>query len=753
MDYNSKNSSIRSETFTDIPSQFPSFYLDKGELFVDFIKSYYEWADKLEKDYRDILNIRDIDTTYDQFLIYFKNKYMQDMPINSDVDTRFILKNIQDMYRRKGSEESIRLLFKLFFDEEIEIHYPSSNILKLSDSNYKSSKYIEMLPVKSFKNYSLRKFDRIEGDTSKAKAFIEEIIFRNFDGVYVPIVFLSNITGSFVRDDGIKVIGKRVGDDGTTNIVELYPGRIIRGSINSATVLREGRLPNNKIGDELYLYSDENGIQSKCIVTDVTTTATGIIDFEIKNSGYGYSSNTELNEISISNQVMLITSNTENSYDLNDIISCNTLATDTSTLISGEAKIVEYDSDQSILFIESDDANTSFNILPVNEKVIITNVTKGFDFEVSSISQFNDSASFDIDEITNTETVEIITDTIGDFINVQLNSSDYGMSGANNENLNTQIKDAFTPETFTIGEIDSITIKDSGADYQNDVRVSIVQPRIIQFDRKNVGIIFSDSNISFRVGERITQTIDIEDLTYTSNTVPYTVKADFLNKIGETYYFEMKSFHGFNESLSIDIRNNTYDILSIIEDSTSKSIGSNAVVSGEAQFEIGRVKEVSILDTGYRYRDGETVSLKNSSNNTVAFASILNRGQGFTEGKWTTTSSTLNNRSTVFRDNHYYQEYSYDISTIVNPNDYENLTKNLVQVAGTKQFNSPFINTENIVRPSIDVEMSVYTFEYPEFIDESNTSLLEIENANTIFISVVTELDDSTTDNVNQSIG
>jgi hypothetical protein len=115
---------VRDHISPTIPDQFPALYREDGEWLVEFTKAYYEFNEQ-QMD-RNIPKLRDIDSTLASFLIFFKKKYLNSLPLDTIVDTRFIIKHIQDLYKRKGSEESLRLLFRMFYDEDIEVFYPKA---------------------------------------------------------------------------------------------------------------------------------------------------------------------------------------------------------------------------------------------------------------------------------------------------------------------------------------------------------------------------------------------------------------------------------------------------------------------------------------------------------------------------------------------------------------------------------------------------------------------------------------------------
>ena len=709
---------IRDSIYTDIQGQFPNIYREEGEIFVSFVEEYYKFLESSLSSNeltRNFFMMRDIDTTYSKFLIFFKKKFLADLPLENVVDTRFIVKHILDLYQRKGSEESLRLLFKLFFDEEIEVFYPSTAILKASSSKYGFDRYLEMKPVKTFRDYPLRKGDRIKGSSSKATAFIDEVLFFNFSGVITPILYLSNVYGSFVSSDTFEV---------NRNGTIFYTSRLIRGSISSININTSNRIPGNNIGDILTIRSNENGIEGTCIVTKVSETITGTIDFVLEDGGYGYSYTIAENDVYISNQTLVLeTDGILNLEKLDIVYTTNTTPTDVTSNtaaantdpISGSGIVVSYE--HPLLFLQVANTTQAFEELPSGTKLEVF-VESGNSAFAISISEYNDSASFEIVTITNTETISIITDVIGDFLSVQIDSSDYGMSGSGAETSNTALEDAFTPTSYTIGEIESINILDSGIDHVSDVRSYISFDTIRNLDKRDYKIQFENLDINLVLNEQITQQVEVD--LFGANTVNYTAKAEFLRRDGDDYYFQQKSYFDIEEA-PVTIRNVDYAIKSIQRDELSLRAGENADVSGIADFSTGQVETVLVVNSGFRYRTGETVDLLNANGSVVATADIVNRGMGKTEGSWSTKTSFLNEPTKFIHDNFYYQEYSYDIGSVVSSTEYESLVKDIVGVAGTKLFSTSLINSLSTLNLDSDAEIDVYDLLTVPFITEANS--------------------------------
>ena len=894
---------VRDNIHSGIEFQFPSLYREDGQFLVEFTKAYYKFVDQ-QMD-RDIPKLRDIDTTLTAFLIFFKKKYLADLPLDTVVDTRFIIKHVTDLYKRKGTKESLELLFQLFYDEEIEVFYPSTNILRPSDSVWGGDAYLEMKPVFVVDDYPIRKGDRIKGDISLASAFIDEILFVNFKGSLTPIAYLSNITGKFISDDGILIT--RVG---VTSIV----GKLISGSISETSVTSAVRLPGQKVGDKVNLISDLSGVSATGTILRVSDTVTGQIDFRVIDGGFGYVnplSSTASNIVGVSNQVIIVNQSSTTAISNGQIVTFDQAALTgsgvadggsnvygtTPTAIHGSGKVISYihpllylqtntdaerttaltrtiasgtytgqnfitvemlktvvglDTDtpewdlifksvspngyvygditnsggfssadvlQMERYIEGVQTNQAyinhiethllpalgifkqFNLMPVNPLNSIGGIIpfQAATFKINdtasavavTIGGFNDSASYEVASITDTEYVTLITDQIGDYVDTALSSTDYLMSGVGQESLSTTLKDAFTPLTVELGAIDEIKILSTGTDYESDVYSNIEHTNISKFDKRDVIINFADVSFasSLRKGDKIQQTRQIEDLAIASqagnvdpttlsmsdatgnypstttitksvgSTIPYTVKAKFIKRDGNDFYFRQLTFYDFVKSVGINISNNTYAVEGIRLDQSSLPMGNNAEISGIASYQTGQVEEVATVNSGYRYTDNETLSIVNyeplsdSYEKTVGNLTIRTLGAGATEGKWKTTTSFLSEKSKKLHDNLYYQEYSYEVSSIIDPSKYEPLIRDTIGVAGTKVFSAPLINSTNNVQSKIDIEFEVWDISEENTMTEDGVDVITTQSGADNLVAVIVTLDEATTKSITTSIG
>jgi hypothetical protein len=116
-----------------LPSQVPEFVREDYTTFVDFLKAYYEFLDQNYD--TNFTTLRDLDKTLDTFIQQFKNELAVNVPY-SVVNERFLLEKIKDQYLAKGSEASFKLLFKILFNKQVTVDYPSRQILRASDGKW-----------------------------------------------------------------------------------------------------------------------------------------------------------------------------------------------------------------------------------------------------------------------------------------------------------------------------------------------------------------------------------------------------------------------------------------------------------------------------------------------------------------------------------------------------------------------------------------------------------------------------------------
>ena len=127
-----------------ISRQVPEFVRDEYPKFVNFLEAYYEFLenkqtgknnDLLAKS-QDLRYVSDVDYSIDAFEDQFLNTFASLLPKDISVDKAFLIKNLLPLYLAKGNEKSFKLLFRMIFDEEVEVIQPKNSILRASDGKW-----------------------------------------------------------------------------------------------------------------------------------------------------------------------------------------------------------------------------------------------------------------------------------------------------------------------------------------------------------------------------------------------------------------------------------------------------------------------------------------------------------------------------------------------------------------------------------------------------------------------------------------
>jgi hypothetical protein len=719
-----------------IEKQFPAIYRENGRELIELVKSYYEFleTDTKQSTYniRRIYDYRDIDKTLERMIVFFKNKYMNGLYLEQD--TPFIVKNILDLYRRKGSKEGIELFFKMFFDTEVEIYYPSFDIFKPSASQWKIGTFIQLYDVVDITVFGDIVNRKIYGDKSLAEAFVDSVYFVNVNEATVPILFLSEVKGQFTGFDVIFSLSPNV----------TY-GRVY-GSANRIEIDRSAYASGeNKIGDIVRIDSPI-GIGAKARVTNVSEEISGEIDFRIVNGGFGYTLNDT--DIRLSDHTVFFADPGSNigfiEFNIGERIrQINSHGAEVIGTILGQ--------DNSSFGVELDvtqpDAITSPEtyILEVGFEIETLDRTTNIVVAPLFVTQFNDSASADIGTITNTETVQIITDLISNFLSVSVNSSNYStmppalaqmtgtIANAVQPNLSTPLNEAFVPIEFTIGSIDTLSNINPGVDYLGNAFISARENTISRFDlRDQIIRIEPASGVIIFVGDNLIQQKTVQ--TFEGDMISVTVKGRVVRVDGNDIYVSQMSF----ESFSIDqplfkLGNNIpVSILAISRDIKSQPIGLNARIDGIVENISGKIRELQLTDSGIGYSDGSDVSVINLTkiertgdvpSIPDVLGTIFARGQGFTEGRWTSFTSNIN-REKVIQDSFYYQDYSYEINTDISPDLYESEYKELLHPTGIKLFTK--FSKSDIINSDIEIFHRIST------VDSNIGAIFESDTSSTI---------------------
>lgn len=258
--------------------QFPEFYQEQGPNFIAFIKAYYEWLqqqDNVIGQARSRYKQFDIDTASSEFLYHFKNTYMWGFPPELLGNQRLLQKHIIELYRSKGSQEAIKLLFRLLFNEDISFYVPSYDIFKLSDNTWIEPKFFEVTDSIHFDKLV---GSVVTGSSSGARAIVEQYESRFEQGRNIHIIYISNIVGNWIIGDTLLVEG-----------IDPQELPAIRGSASFINV------SVSTVGADIGDIFVSQGLKYpvKAVVSN-TIVGTGSLNFEVVSGGSYYSLDTEI---------------------------------------------------------------------------------------------------------------------------------------------------------------------------------------------------------------------------------------------------------------------------------------------------------------------------------------------------------------------------------------------------------------------------------------------------------------------------
>ena len=264
---------------TLVENQFPAFYKEEGPKFLAFIKAYYQYLETTGKQQdiqRNLKSYKDIDDTLDEYIQYFRSELMPEIPDDALADKRLLAKRIKDLYTTKGTIDSYKLLFKILYDEDVEINFPADQMLKVSDGDFRIDRYL--VTHHDPRAYTLIG-KTIKGTDSQAEGLVEDVkrlVAKNRD---IDQILLSNVKGSFNHLEAIQLKG----------VPNSY-APIVECGIRRVTVATGGG--EYRKGDIVDIISSKTGAFAKAVVTD-TSDLQSKVNFNLVDGGSGYVSSEE----------------------------------------------------------------------------------------------------------------------------------------------------------------------------------------------------------------------------------------------------------------------------------------------------------------------------------------------------------------------------------------------------------------------------------------------------------------------------
>lgn len=545
-----------------VERQFPDFYREEGPKFIDFVKQYFTWMQQQNQALgrsRSLFNIKDIDKTSEQFLVYFKDKYLKDIPLTAKANTRFLVKNAKEIYRNKGTPLGVALIMRGMFNQDTTVYYPSEDIFKSSDGVWIKPIYIE---TSWSPRNKLFVGQQLVGTISGATAFCDKVVTRVVGTRVIDIFYISSLRGNFQTDEKIVSIQNK----------NLNEAPIVTGSLTSLTIINGGA--NFAVGDIFNIVS-VSGKQGKARVSAIAS-ETGRVNFIIEDGGWGYSTNAT---VFISDKVLGVT-NSRRTVD-----GITTITNDNYAL---------FETIRQDLFILPFSSASNSNVLTVNTRIIAVNST------VTATAGIVNSSLTD-----STQGNVVVTPLSGNIFstNTTFRADLIDVSFTTSANILSFANDTFIVAANSTTEVSAYVIKATNS--SSSAGVLLV--------RDHTGNIYATNTSTFRLSTN--SSIIGTFVSYTSNTSFTASMGSSINAHANGIFIAGNTTHIGIESLV-----NAYypnNIFATVRGLTTNTVGNLSFVStgSDASFKIGSLDDEESVILAFDFLGG------NNTGN-VAFVDI-----------------------------------------------------------------------------------------------------------------------------------
>ena len=652
-----------------VESQFPSFYRDEGPNFIAFMKAYYEWAEQADQILgfsRSLYDIKDIDSTQVQFIKYFKNKYINSLPENIVADKQLLIKHILELYRTKGTRRSYELLFRLLFNEDIDIYIPGDYLFKPSDATWSVKKYIEVSD-----NPRLPELvGKLIYSKKESQAVVEEFYVKIVQNKSINVLILSSVQGSFKF--GEKIFCADFPD------ITIDNAPIVFGSLSSVSIVNGGSGFN--IGDILNV-TGGGGVTGKARVAS-TTNQNGKVAFDLVNGGYGFS--------------------------------VNAVVTVTGGAGSGANFAVGEIVNKQIYQINRDKLGTYYNTQ-------MESSAAGVDLHVTSESGTFTNGETLTQVSSNTRVLDVTYISGASSNGESYSNSSLGISGligyrVDGSSISIRGSDTYllsanlVPGVKLVSNVSStvVQINSMSSKSVNSPSGTVVTSNTSDIVVNNITGYFVPGLLV--TGGSSTHTANVASVTRNTDWLfPYAVAGNYVSNLDTlsknmltiiikevgtiSYLTNVNPGIGYSSNPTVTIvEPDIYD-LRLLDPSGTGYYGYDAVVTAIAGTANGVVTSIDISDSGFGYIPDETVYLTNPNNPTSVVGVSVVDLNGTSAGSWLNNKSFLSDLTNI-QDSNYYQSFSYEILATRMKDTYEKFVNDLVHISGIALFGRYSIKSE-----------------------------------------------------------
>lgn len=215
----------------------PSFLKEGDSKLIEFLELYYQWCEE-QGNVQEVLFKLDnsnYDIQVDAFYQQFKSEILPFFPADVEVDESLLARSAREFYKTKGTPDGARVLFRLLFNEEIELDFPGERVIRPSTSDYSIRTALRVVEPE----FNLERESELFSTAGRiAAVVVPSFVMEISEEAFLPTQILYREDGSYAAivqsyNRGTGVLGLRS----------------ISGVISEGDVLRNSVDPN--IGESL----------------------------------------------------------------------------------------------------------------------------------------------------------------------------------------------------------------------------------------------------------------------------------------------------------------------------------------------------------------------------------------------------------------------------------------------------------------------------------------------------------------------
>jgi len=752
--------------------QVPEFVQEEHPNFIAFLEAYYEYLETkqgsqindLTSKSKDLRYLSDVDSSIAEFENSFFNSYADLIPRNVEVDKAFLIKHILPLYLAKGNEKSFKLLFRLLFNEEVEVIQPSQSILRASDGKWLienafrteqgvysvytgngSKTTFKLAQVVSASNISVyinnvlqtsgfnirRETRKLIFNTAPANNSVIEVLYSDFD---FDLLTNRKITGTVSGATALieRTAQKTVnaipifelyintktllgtfenGETATLDIIDPDDNTLITIRVYGLSILRnifiiDGGASYN-VGDPVIITGGEATRDAQAVVSEVFS---GFINqIRVLAGGAGFKTGSNVYVIGTGSGSLSM------AIDAVDISGQNT----SNFFVVNTDRIADYGS------IAINAANYGFNASVVTENVnskivdclVFENVTSIG--AITNVAILFANATFSSVPTLDADSAPFLANGTTHQV---LSSHSLGRIRINSGGLNYQIGDELLfaetqPMAIGVGAAAAVTnISSTGAITKVELQPSRISGTANTFGTTNVTVIGTNTIFEneLRVGDRIMINNESRYINAISSNTSLNVNANFVyattsKKIGKYGEYPIG---GQNYSQT---HPPTVTVLSATGSAANLSMialmGDGENLFATADQDPGAILKIRIIDAGSGYVFPPQIDLSQSGDGTALANSSIEPSYVTFPGRWTTSDSILSTTERVIQGREYFVDYSYVLSSQVEFTKFKDVFKSLVHPAGFVDYAQYNINevvaANNVSRSNITVANTI----------------------------------------------